>query len=84
MRARAQWQSFLAEQRKLSGDGTQKTCKNRTARAVPLQIESQSDCHWARALPLQPKNGDYFGTIPKDPGTPEVWQLPLRLLRRNA
>ncbi len=47
--ASAQWQSILAEQHKLSGDGTPKTYKNRTARAVPLQIETQSDCHWASA-----------------------------------
>ena len=33
---------FLAAQRKLSGDGSQETCKNRTARAVTLKIESQN------------------------------------------
>ncbi len=44
---------FLAEQRKLSGDGTPRSCKDRTARAVPLQIEDEGDlteagaCGWA-------------------------------------
>ena len=63
--AHAQWQSPLAAHRKLSGDGTQKPCKNRTACAVPLQLENQNDRHWARVLPLRPKTGGRFGTPPQ-------------------
>ena len=47
-------QSLVAEQRKLSGDTTQIPRKSRTARAVPLQIKIEGDCHRNHLIVVNP------------------------------
>ncbi len=41
-RCLARWQLVIMDRRKLNADDSQDSCKNRTARAVPLLLESDT------------------------------------------